>query len=751
MLQAGFSPDFCSQGLNPEIDKPDKKLDQARHHANFETEPALSNPNHLMKSSYITKLAVLASLLRIAPALSQEADSIYHNGSILTMSGDEPSYVDALVVTGGRIAFVGDKDEALARKGALTKVVDLGGKALLPGFLDGHSHYINSLLVANQCKLYAPPAGPGKDVPSIIAELKKFAAERKIPKGELIMGYGYDDSVMPGGRLLNRDDLDAAFPDNPVRVDHVSMHGAVMNSLALKKYGISAATKTPPGGVIVRKPGTEEPWGLIMETAFLPVMEQTEPMTAQQEIDSTRAGQMLYAAAGVTTAQEGATHLTQVQTIQRATDAGANIIDVVAYPFITDLDKVLAEVPVEKWGKYDKHFKIGGVKITLDGSPQGRTAYFTTPYLTGGPAGETDWKGEPTFPEDLAKQGIKKVYDLKVPLIAHCNGDAAIDLFLDGYVAARAGDFSRPWNVTTIHTQFLRKDQIPKFVEYKVRPSFYTLHTYYFADAHMANRGKEQASYISPMRDAIDAGLRPSNHTDFVVAPLDQMFMLWSAVNRISRAGEVIGPDQRITPYEGLKAMTEWAAEQYGEEATKGTLEAGKNADLVILDKDPLKVDPMAIKDIKVVETIKDGATIYPSPAEANRPVVVGDPAKTYSWKAHVCDMADVNSAAGKEWTLVTLDGKTVEVEKRPTIKFEGGRLSIFGGVNRLTGSYALIHDKVTMGEIVSTKMAGPEELMELEARFAKTLRSVDSFHVHGDELELLDGENVVATFVAGK
>ena len=129
------------------------------------------------------------------------------------------------------------------------------------------------------------------------------------------------------------------------------MHGAVMNSLALKKYGISAATKTPPGGVIVRKPGTNEPWGLIMEMAFLPVMEQAEPMTPEQEIAWSKAGQMLYAEAGVTTAHEGATHLAPLQTIKRATDAGANIIDVVAYPFVTDLDNILAEFPVSDLGQ----------------------------------------------------------------------------------------------------------------------------------------------------------------------------------------------------------------------------------------------------------------------------------------------------------------------------------------------------------------------------------------------------------------
>jgi len=588
-------------------------------------------------------------------------------------------------------------------------------------------------------------------VPSIIGELKRYAAERKIPKGEMIMGYGYDDTVMPDGRLLNRDDLDEAFPDNPVRIEHVSMHGAVLNSLALKYYEISAETETPAGGVIVRKPGTKEPWGLIMETAFIPVMEKSEPMTAQQELDWTRAGQMLYAATGVTTAHEGATHFPQFQTIKRASDAGANIIDVVAHPFILDVDKVLAEHPLEKWTKYENRFKVGAVKITLDGSPQGRTAFFTTPYLTGGPGGEKDWKGEPTFPQDLANKMVKKTYDMNVPLIVHCNGDASIDAFLTAYELARAGDYSKPWNVTTIHTQFMRKDHIPKFVEYKIRPSFYTLHTFYFADAHIANRGKEQAMYISPMRDAIDAGLRPTNHTDFVVAPLDQMMMLYSAVNRISRGGAEIGLDQRVTPYEGLKCMTEWAAEQYDEQASKGTLEVGKLADLVILDKDPLKVDPMTIKDIKVVETIKEGTTIFPEPADT-KALVAASSDKTYSWRAHVCDMVDINQAANKEWTLVTLNGKKVTSERPPTIKFSGGKLAMFGGINRLNASYALVHDTVTMGDIISTKMAGPPELMELENEFAKTMASVNNFHVHGDELELLKDTDIVATFrVKGK
>ena len=541
---------------------------------------------------------------------AKAADLIYLGGDIVTIDDKQPS-AEALAVKNGKIIFVGSKADADRVKGEATKVLDLGGKTLMPSFIDAHSHYINSLLVANQAKLYAPPAGPGKDVESIIAELKKFAKEHNIPKGKEIIGYGYDDTAMPNGRLLNRDDLDAAFPDNPVQVGHVSMHGAVMNSLALKKYGFSAKTKTPPGGVIVRKPGTKEPYGLIMETAYLPVFEKTPPLTPEQEIAASKAGQMLYAQTGITTAHEGATHLPQFNTMRRASEAGANIIDIVAFPFILDVKKVLEVYPREKWLTYENRLKVGGVKMTIDGSPQGRTAAFTTPYLTGGPGGEKNWRGELTFPGATIKEMVKQVYALDVPLNLHANGDAAIDAFIKTHEVVAQDNPGKDRNITMIHAQFTRKDQIPKFVEYKIRPSFYTLHTFYFSEAHRKNRGEAQAMYISPMRDAIDAGLHPTNHTDFVVAPLDQMFMLWSAVNRVSRSGVEIGPDQRVTPLEGLKAMTIWPAEQYGEQDTKGSLTPGKLADLVILDHNPLEVEKLAIKDIKVVETIKEGKTIY--------------------------------------------------------------------------------------------------------------------------------------------
>ncbi len=546
-----------------------------------------------------------------SPDAANTADAIYFGGPIVTVNDAQPT-AEAVAVKDGKILMVGTRaDLEKFHKGSTTQMIDLGGKTLLPAFMDAHSHYINSLTVANQVNAYPPPAGPGKDVPSIIAALEQYRDEHKIPNGEMIAAYGYDENVMPAGHQLNRDDLDKAFPNNPVIVGHVSMHGGVLNSLALKKFGYSAATKTPQGGVIVRKPGTQEPYGLIMETAYLPVFEGQPKPTPQQEVEWSKAGQMLYAQNGITTAQEGATHAPDLALMQRAAAGGATLIDIISYPFILDLDKVLANNPVDTWGKYNNRLKIGGVKITSDGSPQGKTAYFTTPYLKGGPGGEKNWRGEPTFPPEMLNQMVKRVYSMNVPLLVHANGDAAIDLVLKANELATGGEVAKHPPLTMIHAQFTRPDQLDQYVKAKITPSFYTLHTFYFADAHIANRGPKQAAYISPMRDAIDKGLKPTNHTDFVVAPLDQMFMLWSAVNRVTRSGEVLGPDQRVTPMEGLRAMTINVALQYGEQGSKGSIEDGKLADLVILDKNPLTVDKMAIKDIKVVETIKEGKTIY--------------------------------------------------------------------------------------------------------------------------------------------
>ena len=548
-------------------------------------------------------------LFPIVANCADTADVIYHGGDIVTVDDKNPT-AEALAVLKGKIVAVGTKADVLKLKGEATKLVDLGGKTLVPGFLDGHSHFINCLQVANQANCFAPPAGPGKSIADIIASLKATESKFKIPNGEFIVGYGYDGSAITDGREMTAADLDAAFPDNPVFVQHVSLHGAVCNSAALKKFKISKETPTPPGGVIVRKANSMEPAGLLMEAAWMPVFMNLPKPSEAELLTRFQEGQAIYAAAGITTAQEGATMRGDVALLQKAAAQGLLTIDVAAYPFVTEAETVFKTTPPAKFGEYSNHLKLAGIKITLDGSPQGRTAYFTTPYLTGGPGGEKNWRGEPLFPKAQAEEFIKFVYDNNLQLIIHCNGDAAIDMFLECHEKVAKDRFADR-RTTVIHSQFVRRDQLEKYVDYKIMASFFTEHCFYFGETHLKNRGKEQTFFLSPMKTALEMGIHCANHTDFNVSPIDQLFVMWSAVNRISRKGEVIGPDQRITPIQALKALTIDSAHMYQEEKTKGSLEVGKRADLVILDKNPLKVDPMSIKDIKVVETIKDGKTIY--------------------------------------------------------------------------------------------------------------------------------------------
>ncbi len=551
----------------------------------------------------------LFALIGAVSSHAQTADVIYHGGPIVTVDENNPN-AEALSVKGGRIVAVGNKDDVLKMKTDSTRIVDLQGKTMVPGFLDGHSHFINCLQVAQQANCFAPPAGPGSSIADIITALKATQKAYAIPKGEFIAGYGYDGDAVSDGREITAEDLDAAFPNNPVYVQHVSLHGAVCNSAALKQFKITKDTPTPKGGVIVRKPDSLEPAGLLMEAAWMPIFANLPKPDDEELLSRFKDGQMIYAAAGVTTAQEGATPASDIELLQKAAKKGLLYIDVVAYPFVTEAPAVFEKNPPSTFGKYNNRFKLGGIKITLDGSPQGRTAFFSTPYLTGGPGGEQNWRGEPLFLKEQAQQFIKSVYDNNLQLIIHCNGDAAIDIFLESHEKVAPDRFADR-RTTVIHSQFVRRDQLEKYADYKIMPSFFTEHCFYFGETHIRNRGKQQAYFLSPMKTANQMGLRCINHTDFNVSPIDQMFLLWSAVTRQSRRGEIIGPDERVSPLESLKDITLDSAYMYQEEKSKGSLEVGKLADLVILNHNPLTVDPMKIKDIKVVETIKEGKTIY--------------------------------------------------------------------------------------------------------------------------------------------
>lgn len=570
-----------------------------------------------MKFLSILVLCSVTLILQSCTAGSGKASStsaaevIYYGGEILTMEGDSASYVQAVAIKDGKIILAGSKEDADKLQGDSTTLVDLQGKTMLPGFIDPHSHLMFSLAMSAQANCSSPPVGPVQDVDGIIAALQSFKAKRNIPAGDLIVGYGYDENQMRNGRLLNKDDLDKVSTDNPVLVIHVSGHGGVLNTAGLKKFGYNSSTITPKGGVIVRKPGTNEPYGLIMEQAYLPIYSNLPEPKPDDLLQQLKDGQMMYASAGITTAQEGSTHKADLDLLKTAAKQHELFVDVVSYPFILDLRNVLQEYPFSTFGTYDNHLKIGGVKIVEDGSPQGKTAFFTTPYLTGGPSGEKNWRGEPTFPQDSLNAWFKWLYGEKIQILVHANGDATMDMILKAHQFASGADSSVDRRTTVVHSQFIRQDQLDKYKTYQIIPSFFASHIFFFGDTHIKNRGLKQASFLSPLHTALAMGLPATNHTDFNVTPLDQMMVLWCAVNRLTRTGIVLGANERITPYQALQAITSNAAHQYFEENAKGSIRAGKLADLVILNQNPLRVDPLKIKDIKVVQTIKEGKTIY--------------------------------------------------------------------------------------------------------------------------------------------
>ena len=556
-------------------------------------------------------LASIAMVLTVAGiGAAAPAERIIRGGPIVTVNPAQP-LADAVAITGGRIVAVGSESDIMQHKGEATEILDLRGRPLVPGFVDGHSHFFSLVDVQTQALCASPPAGACKTVGDVIAALKDVQERRKLGPGRFVIGYGYDPEVLAEKRPPTKQELDAAFPDNPVMIVHVSGHGAMLNSKALATYGVTAATPTPPGGVIGREPGSNEPNGLLFETAFLPIFSKVPGPDGDEAIDLLKAGQELYLGQGITTAQEGATMKHQVDLLRALADRGGLKLDLVLLPFIADIDAVFDGKPPRNEPEYRNRLRIGGVKIVMDGSPQGRTAAFTTPYLTEGPAGQKAWRGELSFPQPVLNEWVKQVYDGGATLFVHCNGDAAIDALLEAHRFASGGEPGKPRGTVGVHSQFIRRDQLEKYKAWSITPSCFTLHCFYFGDTHVANRGRAQADFISPMRSARAIGLRPANHTDFNVSPLNQLFTIHTAVNRLSRSGQTIGADERISPLEALEAITIDGARLYGEASNKGSIEVGKLADLVVLSANPLTAPPATIETIRVEETIKDGKTVW--------------------------------------------------------------------------------------------------------------------------------------------
>jgi len=547
-------------------------------------------------------------LKKVEVTKTEKSPVLYYNGDIITMDGDTPQYAEAVVEKDGKIAFVGSKSEA-QKKFANARMIDLKGNTMLPGFLDPHSHFMSAIRMVNQVNVAAPPVGTATNIPQIIEKLKAFVEEKHIPEDGWVLGWGYDQDLLDEKRHITKVDLDKAFPKRKVLIIHVSMHGAVLNSQALKWAGVDANTKTPDGGVIARMPNSNEPAGLLMETAYIPVFAKLPQPSEAEMLDLMKPAQMMYTSNGYTQAFEGFSHTSDVDFLMKAAAQDRNFIDILALPAFTEMDKWFNN-PKYPFGVYNKKLKLQACKITLDGSPQGKTALVSHPYHGGGPSGQKEWKGESSITQEQLDAITKKLFDAKIPMHIHTNGDGAIDMMIN--TVKKAGITAKDDRRTVIvHSQFQRPEHLPEYVKLGLTPSYFTLHTYYWGDVHIKNIGKKAAFFISPIKAATEQGIVYSNHTDFNVTPLDPFWVLWSAMARESREGVIIGPEQRVDAYTALQGLTTGPAWQVFEENRKGSIKEGMLADFVVIKNNPLKQKVSDIKDNEVLATIKEGRVVY--------------------------------------------------------------------------------------------------------------------------------------------
>ena len=555
-------------------------------------------------------ILILLSACSNTPNEIVESQILYYGGDIITMSGDNPNYVESIVSSGDSIVFVGDLSEAKKLFPA-SKQTNLNGNTLLPGFIDGHAHFAGFPSQSIGAQILPPPDAGANNIDALIKILKEWSTPENIELTGWIFGMGFDDSVLEENRFPTKEDLDKVSTEYPVMIIHISGHFCVVNSKGLESLNITSKTPNPEGGIIRRISDTQEPNGVLEELAAIPYMPMVLGPKSEEALKAfLTAGQNMALSYGYTTVQEGRAMKNSHLFLEHAANTNFFKLDVVSYIDYTIADSLLDT----DWysSSYKNHYRIAGVKLTLDGSPQGRTAWRTQPYLIPPDGAKDGYLGYPAIPSD---EDVQKVYDKAFQnnwtIHTHANGDAAMDQMIRTLKNATEEYGNEGRRDVLIHGQYVREDQLDEFKNLNIIASLFPLHTFYWGDWHKQLIGDSLGSKISPTRTALNKGLKITIHTDAPVALPNLMRVIWTATTRVSRSGEIIGENERLTPYEALKCITEWSAYQHFEEETKGSLEIGKLADLVILDANPLKVEVDKIKDIIVLETIKEGVSVY--------------------------------------------------------------------------------------------------------------------------------------------
>jgi predicted amidohydrolase YtcJ len=550
-------------------------------------------------------LAGLSALLLLVAGCGAER-TLYTGGPILTVD-ERDRVVEALGVEGDRIAFVGSRADGEAWAAGGAGVVELDGRALMPGFIDAHGHFPGAGLYAVNADLNSPPIGDVQTIDDLVEQVRAKSAE--IEPGEWVMGWGYDDTLVAEKRHPTRQDLDRATSEHPVVCFHVSGHLVAVNTRALALLGIDRDTPNPEGGVIRRDPATGEPDGVLEENAMYGVTELLGQPSLGDSWRILREGDRRYKAAGATTAQNGLApeaHLTGLSWLARL-----GVIDtrMVLWPG-DEVAEQMRDGSLEPNISEGPHARVGAVKLVADGSIQGYTGYLSEPYHRP-PGDDPSYRGYPRITRDDLIEKVSRYHGAGWQVAVHGNGDASIDDILDAFEEAQRRAPREDARHIIVHAQMAREDQLDRMRELGIIPSFFVLHTYYWGDRHRdIFMGPERAARMSPTRSAADRGIRFTLHCDTPVVPMEPLRLVWSAVNRVSSSGAPIGPDQRITARQALRAVTIDAAWQHFEEAEKGSLEVGKLADMVILSRSPLE-DPERIDEIRVLETVIGGRTVH--------------------------------------------------------------------------------------------------------------------------------------------
>ena len=389
---------------------------------------------------------------------------------------------------------------------------------------------------------------------------------------------------------------------------HQSGHLGVLNSKALDQVGVTKDTPNPPGGAFRREADGATPNGVCEEAAFFAAIGKLlGRLDLRAYLEMIKAGAAFYASFGYTTVQEGRAMPGSATMLAKAGEAGLLDVDVVVYP---DVFQSLKEIAPSR--EYKNRVRVGGAKATIDGSPQGKTAFLSQPYYKPPEGQGPDYRGYAAITKAQIVDAVDLAFANNWQIITHANGDAAVDWLIEavGDATAKHGPGDR--RAVLVHGQTARLDQLPKLKELAILPSFFPMHTYYWGDWHRSSvLGPERAERISPCNSARKLGMIFTSHHDAPVANPDAIRVLSATVTRVTRSGYVLGPEERVDTLTALKAMTIWPAIQYFEEASKGTIEPGKLADFVILSDNPLAVKPEELITLKVVETIKEGKSIY--------------------------------------------------------------------------------------------------------------------------------------------